>query len=361
MKKAFQIVCLLTGFLPAACWSQGVITNEAGQRVVVFPDGRWQYFQGDTLPTDAPSKTERLFAPGAVDSAENHQRVLESKAIENSLTLKLIQKRLEIAALQTEMTGAKEELAGTQKAVEDLEMQLKAAKERTAFLARIQFLPTETFQRKMEEWNLAVASKTKTALKKNRERTDGADLKTSRSGYGIGEDILNLPPVPPCKTGIKGTDPNTNQERKDTGPMLFFSQTDVAIEKEYKNREFITCSGTLTGLSGGLRFLNLEISVATPNAPQIFGALPRGEFIEIKMLSGEIIRLFNSLPNSAKWQPGLEVFVYKSQYSLGFREEKLLREGEIDSVTVRWSKVQETYPVYEPDFFSRQFECLESI
>lgn len=184
---------------------------------------------------------------------------------------------------------------------------------------------------------------------------------TSIPANDIANGILLLPPKVPCEGGISAIDPTTKKEHWETGATQLFSHTDIALEQMFTKADLITCTGYLTALSGGIRLLNLEFVVSIANAPEIFGNLPSGEFIEFALLDGQRIRLFNGLSSNGQWIPNLNSYVVKGRYNLGFREEKLLRSQEVWSVLVRWGKVQETYLIYEVDFFLRQLACLDEL
>ncbi len=185
--------------------------------------------------------------------------------------------------------------------------------------------------------------------------------KTSIPANDFANGILLLPPQVPCEGGISAIDPTTKKDRWETGATQLFSHTDLALEQMFPKADLITCTGYLTALSGGIRLLNLEFVVSTANAPQIFGNIPSGEFIELTLLDGQSIQLFNGLPSNGQWIPNRNAYVAKGRYNLGFRAEKLLRSQEVRSVQVRWGKVQETYLVYEVDFFLRQLACLDEL
>ena len=175
------------------------------------------------------------------------------------------------------------------------------------------------------------------------------------------EPVFLMSPVLPCAFSFHGIDSNTGRVRKDVAPNTLFSYTERSLEQHFRNRDFVVGTGFLTAIEGGWRILQLELTVSSPQALELYGTFRQGDFLEISLLNGQVIRLFNRLENNGIWKPELQGVVYRGQYTLSGKEEKMLRKSEIDQMKIRWSKVEQSFEVYELDFFIRQFECLESL
>ncbi len=357
--KMVFVLVWSTGWLQA----QEVTTNEEGRKIVVDSNGQWRYFRiDDSL---ANSYETSVFEPSTSIAEENQLRLLASKQLEKEISLKLIEKRVVLIdqqlASQNELATANsrqsEQLKQTEAQIRQLETELAIASSRTEFLQKIAKLPPATYERKLKDWEEG-------HLQKKGRSSVNFSAPNAASAPGItkiANGILLLPPEQKCVGGGQIFDTETGEIQWNTALTELFSHTDAAFAQQFIKRDFVNCSGHLTAMQGGVRFLDLKIAVASNKAPQIFGVMPKDEFLEIQLLNGEIIRLFNILPKNGQWDTSLDAFVYQSRYRLGFREEKLLKSSEVDKVLVRWSKVQDKYAVFETDFFIRHFKCLDAL
>lgn len=286
------------------------------------------------------------------------------KILELEITFQLIKSRVglveaKIFAAEALDLGGKEnlQLEEAQHQTRRLEQALAELKQQIAILEK----PTK-LAITPKSGNTKPTTTPKFAAENTQKMVDVQSLtKSSISANDFANGILLLPPQVPCEGGIYAIDPTTNKDRWETGASQLFSHTDIALEQMFPKADLITCTGYLTAFSGGIRLLNLEFVVATTNASHIFGNIPSGELIELTFLDGQSIQLFNGLPSNGQWIPSRNAYVAKGRYNLGFREEKLLRSQEVQSVLVRWGKVQETYLIYEVDFFQRQLACLDEL
>ena len=176
--------------------------------------------------------------------------------------------------------------------------------------------------------------------------------------YSPAADVVLNPPMPPCIFEERAKGKANARQRKDLQPALIFSFTDPALEPYFKKGDLITCSASLTSVTGGIIMLNLEIAIASKQAPQLFGALRQGDYITIAGLDGSKIRLVSKKSDAGRWEPRLQAQLYRTQYQLGAKDIKLLEEMELDTINIRWSKVQEEYQIFDVEILSRQLRCL---
>lgn len=358
IKKWLRLTTVLALLCPFFLKAQEVITNGEGRKIVVETDGSWRYFHADSSDTLAEFNVPISVANVRAKSMEATK--LEEKAI----SLALIKKRVELTDLKVELLATsdnllnkKVQLRQLQQKVVGLEAALADVRQRLAFLEKIKNLPEEVYSRKLKKWE----NDHPVAQAKTKARTETTKAAVPAPINKVAFGLLPAPPEVPCKIGSKLVDVVTNQVYWQNPPSRFFSHSDKAIEAQFTKRDFVDCVGYLSAMEGGKKFLNLEIAVASAKAPQIFGSLPKDEFLEILLLNGEKLDLFNSYPTNGQWVAAQDAFLYMGQYMLGIKEEKLLRANEVDKVLVRWSLVQEQFEVYKTDFFQRQFTCLEAL
>jgi hypothetical protein len=245
---------------------------------------------------------------------------------------------------------AEAQLSDVLKKEASLEGQLISQKAKIQFYESLVYLPEEIRAKKIKEWKVSRADNVAV------ENVDNQLFIKMDSSF---IDVILNPPKPPCKFIFEGPDPQTGQQRRDLEPTLFFSFTAKDLEEHFKYNDLVTCVAHLTALAGGYQYLNLEIAIASKNAPQLFGLFPAGSLADLTLLDGSVIRLLNQRQDSGNWQPSRNAYIYKCSFPLGKKEEKMLRESEIDKIKLRWSKAEEEFEVYELDFFIRQFQCLD--
>lgn len=342
---------------------QEVITNEEGRKIVVELNGEWHYFQADDTSEAHPNQSVFNLPKNVAD--ENQHRIWESKQCAREFSLQLIKDRVELVDLQVALLNSagtsknrlQEQLVQTEQRIKQLEAELEAAEMRTDFLINIANLPEPTYARKLKKWEQDHPP-TSTFSGQNvrfQGKTDGYATTALVNG------ILLLPPDRPCDGRFESIDAETQALRWETAPTKFFSHTDSTVERQFVKRDFVECYGRLTAQQGGLKFLNLKFVVASNKGLQIFGMMPKDELLEVHLLNGEKVRLFNNQSSNGDWVVSQDAFVYNSIYTLGYREEKLLRNNEVDKVLVRWSKVKEQYEIFETDFLIQHFKCLDAL
>ncbi len=367
MKKYSLLWLLVFLFFAPQAGAQEVLRNEEGKSIIVYPDGSWRYFKPDSSAV-AGASGQGVFFPEAERLAKNRQRYEAAKKEEAELALELIGIRLEKVEAGQDLSQANrksQEAAQVVTAQARLRLKLireresrlikdyDLAKKRAKFLQKIQHYPPGVYERELAAWERRNAKELSVTTG---ERT--AEQRKYREYDPAGDVMLN-PPARPCRVEFEGKDVLGNL-RRDLKPETIFTQTDPALRAHFQQSDFINGQGYLTKITGGIQVFTLEIMVATKRAPELFGVFRQGDFIELQLLDGNVVRLFNNLNDPGKWQPTLQAYVYRGQYSIGTKEEKLLRSSELDFVRVRWSKVQDEFPVYEIDFFFRQFGCIDS-
>ena len=124
-------------------------------------------------------------------------------------------------------------------------------------------------------------------------------------------------------------------------------------------RDYISCRGYMTSMSGGLVFLSLEFSIVSKTAQQTFGGIPKGGVVSFLLMNGETVRLSNVLNDPGSYNSNTETFSFRSQFTLSAGQEKMLEEVEVDKIRVVWKAGYEDYEIYYLDFFKDQLECLK--
>lgn len=163
-----------------------------------------------------------------------------------------------------------------------------------------------------------------------------------------------------CQFAFNGIDAFTNKLKKELQQELFFSFTDERLKPYLKDRDYVTCYGFLTSISGGFRYLTLVFAIASKNATREYGYIKNGSLLNLKLLDGQTVSLFSQSENQGIPDPKTGDMVYKVRYPVDFQKEKTLLKSGIDRVRVVWSTGYEDYEVYNVDFFINQLNCLNS-
>ncbi len=163
-----------------------------------------------------------------------------------------------------------------------------------------------------------------------------------------------------CTYTFEGVDEFTQQQKKELKKEYIFYHTDERLKPYLKNKEYITCQGYLTSISGGFRYLNLIITIASRTARRDFGYIKASSLLNIKLLDGNTVSLFSQGDELGALNARSGDTVYKVRYPIDFQKEKLLLRSEVDKIRLIWSTGYEDYDIYNVDFFINQLKCLNS-
>lgn len=177
--------------------------------------------------------------------------------------------------------------------------------------------------------------------------------------YNSTTDLLLNPPPPECVYAFEGIDKFSGHKRTDLASQSFFTFTPENIREHLDGKEYISCRGNLTKISGGFVFLNLEFEIYSANAIQAFGSMPIYSQLSIKLLNGNQVRLLNKKEDFGEYNSTKKAYYFKAQYAISRKQEKALKKSELDKIRIVWGTGYEDYEIYELDFFINQFRCLE--
>jgi hypothetical protein len=371
--------------------TQQITTNENGEKIVVYPDGSWEYAEEEDIkkldgkgnPLTAPVKDDKrsdldiAIEIAEIAAAEEVDAILKVDDIEYKRML------IELQLKETENSDefSKEEIKEIKnrlKEVKEEEKQANALKKKASKKAKkaasLITMTPEKRAKELKKYELyQIANQPDTNEEQIgmfpgdilREDEESTQKENSVKGYNRvfakykpEEDVLFNPPTPECSLSFDGVDEFTGKKRKDVAEQLFFTYTNEELRFIFKDQDYMTCTGYLSSLSGGLRFLTLNITIASKSAQREYGILEKGGQINIKLLDGENVRLVNTKTNMGTENPLEGSVSYRAQYLVSSGDEKKLRKSEVDKVRIIWSSGYEDYEIYELDFFKNQFKCL---
>jgi len=173
-------------------------------------------------------------------------------------------------------------------------------------------------------------------------------------------EVMVEPPPYVCDFTYNGMDEFTRQQKKELAEELFFYHTDERLKPYLRDREYMTCKGYLTSISGGFRYLTLLITINSRTARGEYGHIKSGGLLNIKLLDGKTVSLFSQDDHQGTHSPTTGSTTYKIKFPIDFQKEKILLKSEIDKVRIVWSTGYEDYEVYNVDFFINQLYCLNN-
>ena len=378
---------LLTGlflFAPETAHAQKITTNEHGDKIILYPDGSWRYF--DNKLDDV---SDNYFSKGA-DNNNNSNETKREQAIDN-YRKELIKEAERAVALENSALRNYEDVQFDRVLIEEeLDDANKGSDATKAEIKEIKRRLNEAEEREKEAYEglNIVAKKAKEAEGKmafsddeiynlifmNTEPSTTSDnakvkVKKSTTKKNIGkkkvfasfdpkDDVMMYPPERKCEIAFDGVDDFSGKKRKEVTKKVLFAYTSDEMRPYFKGEDYMICEAYLSSLSGGYKFLTLEIQIASENAKLDYGIIEKGSLLTLKLMDNTNIQLFNNKTDVGIINELQNSVIYTSQYVISSGAEKILRKKEIDKIRIIWSSGYEDYEVYDLDFFVNQFNCL---
>ncbi len=385
ISQNFRIIALLGLLLSLADagLAQVIRENEKGEKIIVYPDGRMEYFNGEPVITDPGSQAQAPYPvfSGTVEPLDGPVSITEEDLFKISI------RRAQLSNNAAQTAGARANQARLNR--ENLEQQYALAQD-PALRAQLQRQLTaareveiNTAKESIEAQQLAVRDRALTEkgcfiqafnerqrLRRASETLDEQRQRQLDRPYAsslslmenslfppAGFDLMLYPPHQGCDFTYEGQDEKTGQYRRDLQQRLLFTYTDERLRPYLKDKDYLRCEGYLSSL-GGYRFLTLEFTFAYPNAREAYGFIESGSILTIKLLNGDFINLKSGRMDRGSYDTRREVLTYSVYYPIDRGQLGLLRNAEVDFIRVFWSSGYEEYKVYQLDFFQQQLRCL---
>lgn len=353
IRMLYFLPFFLTTFVMEA---QTLLKGPEGQAVLLNSDGTWEDVTGLFL-----SKSRYTQAPDSLPQGvlwRNFKVAVQASELEKQLSVELIKLRIERISLEQAITGfyanpksntsdslkiLKQNYRDVAAKEEILSFELQLAKEWTLFLGKSIFLNSDQWEKDLSLW--AGDKSSSLAYIPSVSSNVDHDAETKAQAYQC----------PPKQTDNISL---ANSVQTDIQPPLLFSFTATKLNELFPKRDMISGYGILNSGRGGLISFEMEYVFTIPNAGTQFGPLTNGSVLEIRLLNGEKIRLFNSVYDGGIWQAKTQSYHYRGKYSIGARDAKTLEKAEVVEVSVGWTKLIMDFEVFELDFFINQLRCL---
>jgi hypothetical protein len=385
ISQNFRIIALFGLLLPLADagLAQVIRENEKGEKIIVYPDGRMEYFNGEPVITDPSSQAQVPYPvfTGAVEPldgpvsiteddlfkisirraqlSDNAAQIADARAKQARLNRENLEQQYAQAQdpalraqLQRQLTAAREVEINTAK--ESIEAQQLAVRDR-ALTEKGGFIQAFNERQRLRRASETLDEQRQRQL--DRPYASGLSLVENYLFPPAGFDLMLYPPRQDCDFAYEGEDEKTGQYRRDLQRRLLFTYTDERLRPYLKDKDYLRCEGYLSSL-GGYRFLTLEFTFAYPNAREAYGFIESGSILTIKLLNGDFINLKSGRMDRGSYDTRREILTYSVYYPIDRGQLGLLRNAEVDFIRVFWSSGYEEYKVYQLDFFQQQLRCL---
>ena len=162
-----------------------------------------------------------------------------------------------------------------------------------------------------------------------------------------------------CGIQYKGIDEFSKKKRIELNPDLFFTYSNKEIKQILKEQDVIRCEGYMAAISGGYRYLLLTFSFPSQEIRRDYGTYREGSFLQIKFIDDEKMTLYNTGVDDVRFNSKTGLYDIQAQFSIDYKQEKILRKKDIDKIRVTWTSGFEDYEVFNTQFLKNQIQCLE--
>jgi len=375
-------------FLSASLNGQELRKNDKGERIIVYPDGSWEYFDksknsqkresdpfsyptfsGEIAPLDNPIE---LTAEDARKMATRHSQLAKEAA--NIAQQRADDARYNRKKLEDYLNRNQQADNLGKEDIERLTQQIAAAKQtedRSRREANLAMQEVDKADQLIETGKYAQEFQNAFQAKAGTESPAASSLANIDQFYQqlpmIDFSVSSSPfnhqlktlPKKTCKYDYEGKDPVNGQYRKDLEKETLFTYTDERLRLYLKDKEYLQCDAFMTKLGNNFSFLSLEFTFAYPNAREAYGFIEKGSMLIVKLLNGGFIQLRSGKMDNGQYDTETELLTYEVNYIIPPNLLNSLKDMEVDSIIVTWSSGYEEYEMFNIDFFQRQIGCLD--
>jgi hypothetical protein len=362
--------------------AQVIRENEKGEKIIVYPDGSWQYFS--TITTEeskqkiskdpygvfADSTTKFPIFTGIIGPMDDPLPITEEDA--RKIAFRRSQLALEATRIANQRAFTAKE---KRKKVEDEYQQLTETGNADTRKLSILFKQLQQ-ARKEEQFSSEQVMKAFDESKKADELTKKGDLLelmtlneksnsfTAKEEVSsavfyeklASDDLGSFEGSPSRKCEISYED----RFRKDLKKELLFTFTDERLRPYLKGKDYLKCEANLIGKSNNEISLQLGFTFAYPNAREAYGFIENGSILTVELFNGEKVVLRSGGMEGGKYDTTTEELTYEVSYLINEELLEVLGKNEVSSFTVFWSSGFERYESYQVDFFIHQIGCLKA-
>jgi hypothetical protein len=362
--------------------AQVIRENEKGEKIIVYPDGSWQYFS--TITTEeskqkiskdpygvfSDSTSKFPVFTGLIGPMDDPLPITEEDA--RKIAFRRSQLALEATRIANQRAYTAQE---NRKKIEDEYQQMTSSgsanpKKLSLMFKRLQLarkeeqMSSEQVMRAFDESKKADELTKKGDLVELMSLTEKVSAPTSKEEVGSAlfyerlatADLSSSTGAPSRRCELSYED----RFRKDLKKELLFTFTDERLRPYLKGKDYLKCEANLVSTDGGNLSLHLSFTFAYPNAREAYGFIENGSILTVELFSGEKVILRSGGMEAGKYDTTTEELTYEVNYAINEELMAVLSKNEISAFTVFWSSGFERYESYQVDFFIHQIGCLKA-
>jgi len=386
------LLLLLTGlflFATEITHAQKITTNENGDKIILYPDGSWRYFDNKLDDVSDKYSSEGLdnenTSKGSVsDETEREQTVKNYRKgfireAERAMALEILVRRnyedvqFDRVLVEEELDEAYKSTDATKAEINEIKQRLKEMEKKEKEAYEGLNIVSEKARRAEEKTTLnnddiyklifvsgepsAKSDNVKKSVNKPRPKKN-TGKKNVFASFDPKDDVMMYPPERKCQIAFNGVDDFSGKKRKEVAKKVLFAYTSDEMRPYFKGQDYMSCEAYLSSLSGGYKYLTLEINIASEKAKLDYGIIEKGSVLNLKLMDNTNVQLFNNKTDVGILNELSSTVIYTAQYVISQGAEKILKKKEIDKIRIIWSSGYEDYEIYDLDFFVNQFKCL---
>ncbi|HFB99964.1 MAG TPA: hypothetical protein ENJ53_04085, partial [Phaeodactylibacter sp.] len=264
--------------------AQKIAYNQHGERIVVFPNEKWEYYDASNPLHRVAMKAyeEGLSEKGdSAEAEETPQQKYQNLVLLAEEELALAEEResdikFSIILLEEDMEDVQADKTSQPDRLAEIKKQLKLATQ----LEKEAKKNTKKARKKLKKLKknskkIMASHRKKKPSKKSKKSKKQQKIKNTLQNsaatfqedasfytaskrfkkYDVEEDVMYNPPRIDCEIAFDGVDNFSGKKRKDVARTVLFTHTDEAMQRYMEGQDYIICEGNLTRIKGGVLFL----------------------------------------------------------------------------------------------------------
>jgi hypothetical protein len=159
-----------------------------------------------------------------------------------------------------------------------------------------------------------------------------------------------------CEWELNLTDEFSGKKKMQLKARKFFGYNPEGSSRFFIGQEYLECKAALAKMDDKM-LLNMNIIIQDKEIAEIMGDIAPNSSIELTSIKGKTLFLKTFVGAKAALKD--KNTLYNCSYFISKSNLKKLKDFEIDTVKINWSKAFQVYTVYYLDCLSDQIKCFE--
>ncbi len=393
--KYIIFTILVVAFSGQLAFSQVKVTDKAGDKIILMPDGTWRYADEGKQATASNDVKAKQQSGNANLDKKKLTSAEKKKLAEQEKAEKRRQKIAEKVAKQQK--GGQKDTASKNSSKKDKKDKSTAKKDKNKKDNKSKSTAKKNNSKKdnkskstAKKNNSKKNNKSKNTAKSNTKKNNSNKNKVASNKTKSTQKKANNKAVQPkkisdkqrvklakqqfkpfkkqdnivikeqeCSYEMNEIDPFTGKKKVALHSEFFFGYTHPQLEKYLKGDHYMVCDAYMSQVSG-LKALNVKFTIDSPNAQEDYGAILEGSRMLVSLLDGTTITLVSAESDDGKVDKVKKQTIYRAYFVIDPKSEKQILKSEINQVRMVWSEGYEDYEIHEVDFLINQLNCLKA-